>query len=129
MTENTELIAALYPFVLVANHIVEVTSYNAKDAYGTRALDGSTTRQYQCLLQNNEETRWNTQSATDSFPYVAYILSVPINGSDAVPIRVEEQFTIVEPSYWGPSTPRRLGTVKSYFDQYGFLFCMTATFE
>lgn len=129
MTDNTELIAALYPFVLVANHIVQVTSYSAKDAYGTRVLDGSTTRQYRCLLQNNEETKWNTQSATDSFPYVAYILSVPIGQTDAVPVRVEEQFTIVQPSYWGVDTPRRLGEVKSYFDQYGNLFCMTATFE
>lgn len=126
---NTELLNALGSFIPVANHVVQVTSYSGMDKYGSRALDSTTTRQYRCLIQNNESTHWNVQSATDDFPYVAYLLSVPIGQADAVPVRVEEQFTVVTPSYWASVTPRTLGQIKSYFDEYGSLFCMTATFR
>lgn len=126
---NTELLNALGSFIPVANHVVQVASYSGLDKYGSRALNSATTRQYRCLIQNNESTRWNVQSGTDDFPYLAYMLSVPIGQSDAVPVRVEEQFSVVTPSYWASSTPRTLGEIKSYFDEYGNLFCMTATFR
>lgn len=127
---NNLLLASQAIFLVDMHHVIQVTSYGTgHDNNGARLLDNSTTRQYNCLLQNNENTRWNNQSATDDFPYVAYVISTPIGQGDAVPIRAEEQMTIVTPTYWGPSTPRRLGTVKSYFDQYGNLHNMTLTFQ
>lgn len=127
---NSLLLASQAIFLVDMHHVISVTSYGAgHDNSGRRVLDPSTTRQYHCLLQNNENTRWNVSSATDDFPYVAYVLSTPIGQGDAVPIRVEEQMTVITPSIWTSSTPRRLGNIRSYFDQYGNLHNMAITFQ
>lgn len=127
---NTELLSAQANFLRDMHHVIQVTSYGAgHDNNGARILDGTTTRQYNCLIQQNENTRWNVASATDDFPYVAYVISTPIGQTDAVPIRVEEQITIITPSYWASSTPRRMGNIQSYPDQYGNLFVMKITFQ
>lgn len=131
MTENTALISYQSLYVPLCNHVIQVTSWSStkRDSFGKAVLDGSTTRQYRCLLQINDGTKWGISSATDNFPYVAYVLSVPINGEDAVPIRVEEQVTVVTPSYWASETPRRLGKIQSYSDEHGNHFAMVFTFE
>lgn len=126
---NLELLGAQAHFLPLMTHVIQVTSYGARDNNGNRTLDGTTTRQYHCLIQNNEVTRWSTSGAVDAFPYIAYVLSTPIGATDAQPIRVEEQITIVSPSYWASVTPRRMGEIKSYPDQFGNLFCYSITFE
>lgn len=129
MSDNQQLLAAQYLYLQNMHHVIEVTTWSGHDNYGKPTLDPTTTRRYNCYLQTNETTRWNTDSATDAFPYVAYVLSVPIGGSDAVPIRREEQVTVITPSYWESSTPRRLGKIQGYFDQYGNLFVQQFSFE
>lgn len=126
---NLALLTHQAYFVPLMNHVIQVVSYSARDDYGTRITNPATSRQYRCLLQQNEDTSWNVAASVDALPYIAYVLSTPINGTDAVPIRAEEQMTIIAPSYWASATPRRLGTVKSYNDQYGNLFCYSVTFE
>jgi hypothetical protein len=129
MSENLALLSGQAYYLPLMTHIIQVTSYGARDNSGNRVLNNSTTRQYPCFIQNNEDTRWATSGAVDSFPYVAYVLSTPIGQVDAVPIRVEEQITIIQPSYWASETPRRMGAIKSYFDQFGNLFTETVTFQ
>lgn len=129
MVSNSPLLAGQSFFLPLMNHSISVSSYNARDQFGNRGIDGTTTRQYKCYIQNNENTRWATSGATDALPYVAYVLSTPIGQSEAVPIRVEEQITVIQPSYLASDTPRRMGTIKSYFDDYGNLFCYAITFE
>jgi hypothetical protein len=130
MTDNQGLTAYQSLYAPLCNHVIQVESWSGgHDNYGKPVLDPSTSRQYKCLLQMNEQTRWGTQSATDEFPYMAYVLSVPIGQTDAVPIRAEEQVTVVSPAYWASDTPRRLGKIQTYFDQYGNTFVMVFAFE
>lgn len=130
MANNPGLISAQSLYLELCKHVIQVETWSgAHDNYGKPQLNAATTRQYNCLLQMNEGTRWNNVSATDEFPYIAYVLSVPIGGNDAVPIRVEEQMTVVTPSYWASSTPRRLGRIQTYPDQFGNMFAMVITFE
>lgn len=127
---NTLLQTGQATFLKDMNHVIEVVAYaSGHDNYGNRIIDSGTSRQYRCLIQQNEDTKWSNAGSVDSFPFVAYVLSIPIDGSDAVPIRVEEQITVLAPSFMASSTPRRLGTIRSYPDQYGNLFDMTVTFE
>jgi hypothetical protein len=127
---NNLLLAGQATFLKDMNHVIEVVTYSeSHDNYGNRTLSLSDARQYKCLIQQNEDTKWTTTGSVDTFPYVAYVLSIPINGVDAVPIAVEEQITVINPVYMASKTPRRLGVIKSYPDQYGNLFVMTITFE
>jgi hypothetical protein len=117
-------------FLPVANHVIEVETYKGRDPFGTRQLDPTTVRQYSCYIQYNERTAWNVEQAVDGMPYIAYVLSIPIGQTTAFPIRVEEQLTIISaanPDLDG--TTRRLGTVKTYSDQYGDNAVYTVTFE
>jgi hypothetical protein len=131
MTDNPGLIAYQSIYTPLCNHVVEVTSWSSikKDNYGKPILDMSTTRRYKCLLQMNDETKWTNSGATDDFPYIAYVLSVPIGGTDAVPIRVEEQVTVITPAFWASATPRRLGKIQTYPDEHGNMFVMVFGFE
>ena len=129
MSENLGLLSQQAYYLPLMNDIIQVSSYSGRDNSGAQIIDNTTTRQYKCLIQNNEDTRWSNTGAIDALPYVAYVLSTPIGQTDAVPIRVEEQITIVVPSYLASATPRRLGTIKSYPDQYGNLFCYMITFQ
>jgi hypothetical protein len=129
MSENLGLLAYQFLYAPLCNHVIEVVSFNGHDNYGKPVLDPSTARQYKCLLQMNEETAQSTPGATDDFPYMAYVLSVPIGQGDAVPIRAEEQVTVISPAYWASDTPRLLGKINTYFDQYGNNFVMVFTFK
>lgn len=129
MSENLSLLSQQAYYLPLMNDIIQVSTYGGRDNAGARVIDNTTTRQYKCLIQINEDTRWVTAGAVDGLPYVAYVLSTPIGETEPVPIRVEEQITIVTPSYLASDTPRRLGTIKSYPDQYGNLFCYTITFQ
>lgn len=129
---NTELISAQSVFLLDMHHVIQVTAFSGHDEYGKRALsaDPAKTRQYNCLIQPNERTAWNVATSTDALPYIAYVLTVPINGTDAYPIRNEEQITVVHSgSSELDGTIRRLGLIKTFPDQYGNAFVMTVTFE
>lgn len=131
MSGNPGLLAYQSLYLHMANHVVEVTSWSStkKDNYGKPILDSSTTRQYRCLLQMNDGTSWTTSGATDEFPYMAYVLSVPIGADDAVPIRREEQVTVISPETWASDTPRRLGKIQTFFDESGNDFAMVFVFE
>lgn len=129
---NTELINAQATFLLDMHHIVQVVTYAGHDGYAKRQLstDPAKTRRYNCLIQPNERTAWNVASATDALPYIAYVLTVPIGGTDAYPIRVEEQITVITSGNDElDGTVRRMGMVKTFPDQYGNNFVMTITFE
>lgn len=129
---NTQAITEQYPWVHLCNHVIEVTTWKGHDAHGLPVLDPTTTRRYRCLIQDNETTSWSDIGGTDGMPYLAYILSIPITGlviDDIVPIRKNEQITVIAPSYLASEKPRRVGTVKSYFDQYGNLHNIAITFE
>jgi len=129
---NTELIAAQSVFLLDMHHQIQVVTYSGHDGYGKRALstDPTKTRTYNCLIQPNERTAWTVGTSTDGLPYIAYVLTVPVNGSDAYPIRAEEQITVLHSgSSELDGTVRRMGLVKTYPDQYGNAFVMTVTFE
>lgn len=129
---NTELISAQSVFLLDMHHVIQVTTFAGHDEYGKRALssDPTKTRQYNCLIQPNERTAWSVAAATDALPYIAYVLTVPVNGTDAYPIRVEEQITVITSgSSELNGTIRRMGVIKTFPDQYGNAFVMTVTFE
>lgn len=127
---STALLNGLATFFGVANHVIEVTNYKGKDSFGKRLLDNTSTRQYRCYIQPNERTAWNNYAATDGLPYIAYVLSVPLNGTLPVLVRVEDQVTIVQAGNTDlDGQVRRLGTVKTYSDQYGNNFVFTITFE
>lgn len=126
---NSGLIAAQSLFGLDMHDVIEVTSWNGRDNYGKAVLDSTTTRRYNCLIQANENSKWGTQNVTDAFPYIAYVLTVPIGQEDLLPIRVEEQITIITPTYWDNKKIRRLGNIQSFPDQYGNLFVQQFTFE
>ena len=129
---NTELITAQSTFLLDMHHTIQVTTYLGHDGFGKRALstDPAKTRTYNCLIQPNERTAWNVAAATDALPYIAYVLTVPVGGTDAYPIRVEERITVVHSGNDElDGTVRRMGLVKTYPDQYGNNFVMTVTFE
>lgn len=128
----TELQSAQGAFLLDMHHVIQVTTYSGHDAYGKRQLstDPAQTRQYNCLIQLNERTSWNVSSDTDDLPYIAYVMTIPLGGSQPYAIRAEEQISVI--TYGDPEmdgTVRRMGTVKSYPDQYGNLFVQTVTFE
>jgi hypothetical protein len=129
---GTELQSAQSIFLQDMYHVIEVTTYSGKDAYGKRQLstDPAETRQYNCLIQVNERTSWNITSDTDDLPYMAYVMTIPIGGTVPYPIRVEEQVSVV--TYADPNLEgvvRRMGRIQSYPDQYGNLFTQTFTFE
>lgn len=133
MTYNTELITAQASFLPDVHHVIQVTSYSGghgKNGQRLLSTDPNQTRQYRCLIQPNENTAWTVASDTDAFPYMAYILSIPIGATDAYMIRVEEQLTIIT---FGDTTltgtVRRMGGIKSYPDQYGNLFAQVITFQ
>lgn len=123
---NTQLIAGQYPFVAHCNHTIQAQSYLGHTGTGQPTLDPATIRQYRCYIEEVERTSFTVQGATDGIPYVAYILSIPINGTDAVPIHRTDKITVVNPSY---ITFRRFGTIKSYTDQFGNLHNIQITFE
>jgi hypothetical protein len=127
----SELINAQAAFLIDAHHQIQVSTYTGgHDAYSKRVVttDPSEIRTYNCLIQPNEGTDWTVASSTDKFPYIAYVLSIPVGGTDAYPIRAEEQIQVLEPAYLTGLT-RRLGLVKTYPDQYGNIFVQTITFE
>jgi hypothetical protein len=129
---NTELISAQSVFLLDMHHTIQVVTYAGHDAYGKRQLstNPSQTRQYNCLIQPNERTSWTVGTSTDGLPYIAYVLTVPIGGTDAYPIRAEEQITVIHSGNDElDGTVRRMGLVKTFPDQYGNNFVMTVTFE
>lgn len=126
---NLQLQADQLPWVALCNDVIEVTNWKGHDSGGRPILDSTTTRQYRCYIQNNERTSWATELGTDGFPYVAYVLSVPLNQGDAVPIISKAQMTVVKSSYVEVGTIRRIGIIKSYPDQYGNLHNMAITFE
>jgi hypothetical protein len=128
----TELQSAQGAFLLDMHHVIQVTTYDGKDQYGTRRLssDPAKTRQYTCLIQLNERTAWAVSSDTDDLPYIAYVMTIPIGGSATYAIRAEEQISVVTYADTGmEGTVRRMGTIKSYPDQYGNLFVQTVTFD
>lgn len=129
---NLELIAAQSIFLRDMHHIIEVTTYLGHDAYSKRQLSTNPAqkRQYNCLIQPNERTAWNIQTSTDALPYIAYVLTVPINGTDSYPIRVEEQIKVIHSGDGElDGTIRRMGSLRTFPDQYGNNFVMTITFE
>lgn len=128
-TPNLQLQADLLPWISLCHDVIEVTSWSGHTSNGKPVLDGSTTRQYRCYIQDNERTSWSQYQATDGMPYIAYVLSVPIGQGNAVPIRSKEQMTVVTSSYVTTGTQRRIGIIKSYQDQYGNLHNMAITFE
>lgn len=126
----SDLLSAQGLYAQFMKHVIEVTSWGTgRDDHGKPVLDTSTTRRYTCLVQPNEATRWGTPGATDELPYIAYVLTVPIGQSEPVPIRVEEQITVVNPVYLASDTPRRMGRVQTYPDQFGNMFVVVVTFE
>lgn len=135
MTANNRLLADLVRYYPRCNHVIQVTSYSgAHDNQGNRQLNTNTARQYRCLIQSIERTSWNVSEATDSWPFVAYILSIPINGfpsqssqyTDAYPIHKEEQFQVITPGYL---VLRTIGTVKSSYNEWGDLHNIMVTFR
>lgn len=129
MTNNIQLQADLLPWVSLCHDVIQVTTLKGHDGNGKPVLDLTTTRQYKCYIQDNERVSWSEYAATDGMPYVAYVLSIPIGGTDAVPIRKNDQMTVVTSSYLVLNTTRRIGVIKSYQDQYGNLHNMAITFE
>lgn len=120
------------PWVHLCNHTIEVTNWSGHEPHGLPILDPTTTRRYRCFIQENETTSWSDIGGTDGMPYLAYVLSVPITGSitdDVVPIRKNSQMTVIVPTYLASEKPRRIGTIKSYSDQYGNLHNIAMTFE
>src|SRR5262249_8540737 len=126
---NLQLQADQLPWVALCHDIIEVTSYKGHLDTGQPGLDPTTTRRYRCYIQDNERTSWSEYAATDGSPFIAYTLSVPIGQGDALPIRKNEQMTVVASSYVDVGTIRRIGVIKSYQDQYGNLHNMAITFE
>jgi hypothetical protein len=135
VTVNQRLLSDLVRWYPRCNHVIQVTSYSgAHDNQGNRQLDTATARQYRCLIQSKEDTSWATAGATDDWPFVAYILSVPINGfpntnslwTDAYPIHKEEQLQVITPSY---ITLRFIGRVMSSFNEWGDLHNIMVTFR
>lgn len=129
MTNNLRLQADLLPWITLCNDVIEVTTLQGHDGHGKPVLDPTTARQYRCYIQYNERTTWSEYGATDGMPYVAYTLSIPIGQEDAVPIRKNEQMTVMASSFVETGTSRRIGVIKSYPDQYGNLHNMAITFE
>jgi hypothetical protein len=128
---NTELISSQSAFLLNMHDTIQVTSYTGgHDGFGKRidTTDPSKIRVYNCLIQDNEDTNWTVGTSTDRMPYVAYVLTVPVGGTDAYPIRTQEEMEVLSPSYLA-GTIRRLGTIKTYPDQYGNRFVQWMTFE
>lgn len=126
---NQQLQTDLLPWISLCHDVIEVTTLKGNDGQGIPVLDGTTTRRYRCYIQDNERLSWTDQIGTDGVPYVAYILSVPLGQGDAVPIRKNEQMTVVTSSYVQTGVVRRIGVIKSYQDQYGNLHNMAITFE
>jgi len=126
---NQQLQADQLPWINLCHDVIEVTTWKGHDAGGRPTLDLTTTRQYRCLIQNNERTSWSPELGTDGEPYVAYVLSIPIGQGDAVPIRKNEQMKVVTSNFVTVNTIRRIGIFKSYPDQYGYLHNMAITFE
>lgn len=129
---NVELINAQSIFLLDMHHQIQVVTYAGHDGYGKRQLstDPTKTRTYNCLIQPNERTAWTVGTSTDALPYIAYVLTVPVNGTDAYPIRVEEQMTVVSSGAGEINgTVRRMGNIRTFPDQFGNAFVMTVTFE
>lgn len=129
MTGNLQLQADLLPWVSLCHDVIQVTTLTGHDSNGKPVPNPATARQYRCYIQDNERTSWNEYAGTDGMPYVAYILSIPIGGTDAVPIRSNEQMTVVTSNVVETNTTRRIGVIKSYQDQYGNLHNMAITFE
>lgn len=125
---NIRLQVDLSAFIDLCNARLQVTTVTGHDGNGRPILDTTTTRTYRCYIQANERTSWSDREATDGMPNVAYVLSVPVNQSDAVPIRKNDQMEILAPSSYA-GIIRRIGTIKSYEDQYGNLHNMAITFE
>lgn len=127
---NTRLITDLSAFVPLCHDVIQVTSFSgAHTADGKPVLNMATQRSYRCYIQNNERTSWNDYSATDGMPYVAFVLSIPIGQGDALAIHKTEQMSVTTSSYVPTPTIRRIGTIKSYQDQFGNLHNMAITFE
>lgn len=126
---NLRLQVDQLPWVALCNDVIQVTTLKGHNSEGQPVLDGTTTRQYRCYIQDNERTSWSDQMGTDGMPYVAYVLSIPLNGTDAVPIGKNEQMTVVTSNYVKTGTIRRIGLIRSYPDQYGNLHNIAITFE
>jgi hypothetical protein len=116
---NQNLLNNQSPWLAVMHQTIQAESIKGYDGYGKAILDPTTVRTYRCYVTETHRMDWSVEGTTESLPYTAYILTVPITGpvqNDVVPILETDVLQVLTPVV---IPIRRFGLVNTYTDQFG----------
>ena len=108
---------AAVEFADLMPHRISVVSLGSENNYGKTTYDEATRRDYICLIEDEEVVARTLEGVSISVHLTAYCTAIPLEHTEAWPIKDTDQIEVLVPANTYPIRP--LVSVSLYYDETG----------